>query len=68
MPKAEIPYTWHANLNAYVTLWYPYVLDTPLAFLPIFLGKACLDTRIRRLNSEFYDPINNRFFLLCTNT
>ena len=42
--KIEIPYM------------YPCVSDTPLTFWPIFLGKACQDTRIRWLNAESYDP------------
>jgi len=40
---------------AYVTLWYPFVSDTPLTLWPIFLGKACLDTWIGQLNPECYD-------------
>ena len=51
--RAEIPYKQYE----YPTLWYPHVSDTPLTFDLFFLGKACLDTRIRQLNPEFYDPV-----------
>ena len=37
MPKADIPYMWHANPNAYAILRYPCVSDTSLTFLPIKL-------------------------------
>ena len=49
--KAEIPHMQNAILR------YPCVSDTPLTFLPIFLGKACLDARIGYLNPEFYDLV-----------
>ena len=52
MPKAEIPHT----QNAYMIFQNPCVSDIPLIFLPIFLGKICLDTPIRLLNPECYDP------------
>ena len=39
-----------------VKLQYPRVSDTHLTFWPISLGKACLDTRIRWLNPELYEP------------
>ena len=55
MPKAEIPHMQHANPTVYATLWYPCVLDTPLTYLTILLGKASLDTRIGWLNPEFYE-------------
>ena len=44
------------SASAYAKLQYPCVLDIPLTFLPICLGKVCLDTRIGWLDPEVYDP------------
>ena len=44
-------------IYAYATLQYPCVLDIPLTFLPVFIGKACLDTQIRCLHPEFYNLV-----------
>ena len=45
---------------------YPCVSDTPLTFLPIFLGKVCLNTQIRQLNSTI-QSIDSRsyFYMFC---
>ena len=52
MPKADIPHSHHANPNAYAPLQYPCVSDIPLhPFLPVFLGKGCLDQTWDQFNS-----------------